>query len=280
MADRPTEVLGIEVKAGEGIPPKNDAQEGAAPDDHQENPLEALVGEGKKYASVEELAKGTLHLTKHLDTIMNEKADLEDKLTRQQTSDQMLSEIFAKLDGLDAGGDPNDPDDPTPNQPEHPDNDDGPITVTKVRDLLQTMLTEQDQKKQEQAKIEAIKANQAKTLAGLEKALGSPDAAKAALAEYVGEDQGRADVLNRMASYDPEGAVEFVVQRTKKEGVSFGDGKTRHVGGEDNASGLTWVKARQIRREDPEYYESREFQNQLMQARLTNPRFWDGTKRA
>ena len=57
-----------------------------APETQIENPLEALVGEGKKYSTVEELAKGALHAQQHIKTLEEERAEA-------RTIEQLVQEL-------------------------------------------------------------------------------------------------------------------------------------------------------------------------------------------
>lgn len=287
MADQATDKttkimgLGMTLETGTGEPDKL-VDQGKKPIDKVDNYLAALVGEGKKYASVEELAKGTAHLSEHLDTILNEKADLEEKFQAKTTSDDLLSQIFQRLEGV-ATGDESEADKAIAAQKlldAQQTNDDGPLTYTKIREILASALQERDVQSQEAAKVRDVKTNQATVWEQLSKHFDGFERAKIAVAQYCKGDNKKVEMLNQLASFDPAGAVEYVKLRIKPESVSFGkDGKI-NVQRDDPTLGLTWLKARAVKEEDPELYESREFQTRLMEARMKNKRFWEGTKRA
>ena len=60
-----------------------------------EDSLKLLVGEGKKYATVEELAKGMVHGQNHITTLENEATTLKDKQAKQSTIEDVLAAIKA-----------------------------------------------------------------------------------------------------------------------------------------------------------------------------------------
>lgn len=58
-----------------------------------ENPLETLVGEGKKYSDVNELAKAKLHADRAIAERERELAELREDLNKRLTAEQLLEEI-------------------------------------------------------------------------------------------------------------------------------------------------------------------------------------------
>ena len=58
-----------------------------------EDSLKLLVGDGKKYATVEELAKGMVHGQNHITTLENEATTLKDKQAAQTSMDDILAAI-------------------------------------------------------------------------------------------------------------------------------------------------------------------------------------------
>ena len=58
-------------------------------------PTEAveLVGEGKKYSSVEDALKSVPHAQKHIQTLESELATLKEELSKRKTTEELLDEI-------------------------------------------------------------------------------------------------------------------------------------------------------------------------------------------
>ena len=58
-------------------------------------PTEAaeLVGDGKKYQSVEDALKSVPHAQKHIQTLESELASVKEELTKRRTTEELLDEI-------------------------------------------------------------------------------------------------------------------------------------------------------------------------------------------
>ena len=54
---------------------------------------EGLVGEGKKYSSVEDALKSVPHAQKHIQTLESELATLKEELSKRKTTEELLDEI-------------------------------------------------------------------------------------------------------------------------------------------------------------------------------------------
>ena len=55
--------------------------------------LDQLVGEGKKFANIEDLAKGKLNSDEHIDKLENENQRLRQELDTRMTAEEVLAEI-------------------------------------------------------------------------------------------------------------------------------------------------------------------------------------------
>ena len=62
-----------------------------------ENPLEVLVGEGKKFKSVEDLAKGKIKSDNFIKQLQNELAELRDQVGKHQTMEEIKTQILSSL---------------------------------------------------------------------------------------------------------------------------------------------------------------------------------------
>lgn len=64
-------------------------------------PTEAsdLVGEGKKYSSVEEALKSVPHAQKHIQTLESELANLKEELTKRKTTEELLDALKSTQQG-------------------------------------------------------------------------------------------------------------------------------------------------------------------------------------
>lgn len=62
-----------------------------------ENPLEVLVGEDKKFKSVEDLAKGKIESDNFIKQLQNELAELRDQVGKHQTMEEIKTQILSSL---------------------------------------------------------------------------------------------------------------------------------------------------------------------------------------
>lgn len=69
----------------------------------QESIIDALVGEGKKFDSVEALAAGKLKADEHISTIEQENAALKEQLARTASEDDKAAQVKELLDAVKAG---------------------------------------------------------------------------------------------------------------------------------------------------------------------------------
>lgn len=251
-------------------------------DSNQDSFIDKLVGDDKKYKTVDELAKGTAHAQEHIRKLEEENASLREKHEAKNASEEMVNEVLARLDAL-SGKPKNDPD---PDDHGDPDDDDTAqnLDAGKIEELVKQSVENVLTSREEQTKAEKIKAQQEQNQKAAWDALanqyeGDMEKAKAAVLEYVGESQAKAKVLDTLSSDDPSEFVK-IVSGAKADPTFFADpSKRRQPPRNDESSGLTWEKARQIKKENPDLYHSKEFQKQLVQARDRNPNFWKGTKR-
>ena len=75
----------------------------------QESPVDSLVGEGKKYKSVEELAKSRLSADEHIKQIEFENSNMRtelDSLASIRENSKTIEDILHKLDQADSGTEP------------------------------------------------------------------------------------------------------------------------------------------------------------------------------
>src|SRR5687767_9591535 len=78
-------------------PPKQTVETPAKPVvPDQDNPLAILVGEGRKYKTVEELAKAYIHIDGFAETLKGENTKLREDLAKSTTLDQVLERLKAQ----------------------------------------------------------------------------------------------------------------------------------------------------------------------------------------
>lgn len=232
----------------------------------QENPLGELVGDGKKYKSIDDLAKAYKNADQFIETLKREKQELESKYSTLSTQSKTVEEILAALQTDEPTIRPQEPTAPTPVIPT-------PVVAPEIKpeDIRRALDT---MKKQEE-----IKENQQKAWEGLAKLFGTEDAAKEVIKGIIQADPLKQNVINELGSLDPEGLVIYM-SRFKKQDETFSpDNNSRVPFPSENATQLTWKKAEEIRKGNKKMYDSAAFQAMLEKAAATNPAFWQGTQR-
>jgi hypothetical protein len=264
MADQAIEVGGVQINK-----PTNDAPQDL-PSTEPIDFLSELVGEGKRYASVADLAKGKLHADEHIKTIEEENARMREQFEAQTKNSETLEKVLERLQTID------NPARPVIPEPEDPD-DDNHISRDSIASIVQDLMNETKAQESAAKQAEVYKRNQAEAWSKLAAIYdGQVDKAQLAVAEFVGDNANRARVLDEMTRLDPEGFVKFM-QAQKRSDVEFVPSAKSSAPKVDVASvgELTWEKARAIRKSNPELYNSRQFQDALIKARDRNERaFW------
>jgi len=194
----------------------------------QSDPVAELVGEGKKYATVEELAKAKIHADNHIQTLIQEKRELEAKTETSSTVDAIL----AKLDN---------PQDPVVAEPARTEQE-----AVDIAALVEQKLTEKLTAKDKEA---VATANKNMFWSKLTDALGSKEEAKSAVKAYVGSNASRSAMLEQIGYTLPEDALNLVLASTKQP-TQFSEGSTivSPQGGKKTMSYREAVKA------DPQYF--------------------------
>lgn len=216
--------------------------------------LAELVGEGKKYKTTEELAKAKLHADKHIETILAEKRELEEKYSSAITASKTVDDLLAALDKK-----------PEPKPMQTPSGS-ASLSQEEIKSMISNELSSVQQRN------EAERTKQ-EVFGKLTSTFGSLDAARSAIAAYAGGNTTKLTALDALLVADFDNAVTLI--RTKADGASFSDSvtSTRRVTSPSSPSGLTWSKCEQVRKENPKLYRSREFQVEMHNASSFNPNF-------
>ncbi len=212
------------------------------------NPIETLVGDGKKYKTVEELAKAYVHA----DVYINE---LKGKLEDQTKTSSKLDEVIKALAKPQAEREPS------------VDNAQNSPALSK-EELEQVVLNTINKK----TTIEALNSNTDKAKAELIRLYGGEEGYASAIRTVLKKDPSLKEVLDEMARKSPDSMVEFI--QTK---VPLPDGYTNapNVGGGSGGktpssipSGVvSWKESQTIRRKDPKKYYSPEFKQKIIDSK-------------
>lgn len=220
----------------------------------EKNYVEELVGEGKKFDSVEAavnaLAKKAEHADSFIETLKTEKQQLQEQYTEQTTKSRTVDEIIELLK-------PNPPQQ-APVQPEPKQEQTKGLTLEDVQNYLA----------QERTKtVQQEAANKLWTKLSSEDVFGSREKAEEVVTKYISNDPVRKALVDQMAVSDPTG-LEMLLKSTvvKSEDVSFmdtGTDKTTEDQVFQPKGTLTWDAVRKVRKENPKLYNSKAFKNRM-----------------
>lgn len=211
--------------------------------------LDKLVGEGKKYSDVEQLAKAYVNADMHLN-------ELRDKLDDQTGNEKLLREV---IDMLQA----NNGTDPSASTPDNSAAG-GSENIQDIEKLV-------DQKVKEQQTQQQAEANVRTSLAKMAEVYGSEYSGKQAFIKTVNGDNRIQSILDDLAATNPDAFIRFLtgtVPPEEKSGTNTPG--TQDRGSADQkvpaGSGFTAEYVRKVRKEDPKLYKSAEFQAKLESA--------------
>lgn len=215
-----------------------------------ENYVEALVGDGKKYKSVEELAKAYINADMHIN-------ELKTSLDELKKKDGSLDEIVNLLR--------NQPVPPAPG-PQPPARSEPPAQTLKPEDItksVETVLNEREKKNK-------IEFNKSESMRLLGEKYGSEEGAVLALKKVINGDATIREVVDRLGSSNPEALLKFMASQlpelTDGPNTPGALGKPSAAAVLPTGKGLTWSGAQQIRKDNPKLYKSPAFRAQLEQA--------------
>jgi hypothetical protein len=215
------------------------------PDLETANPLETLVGEGKKYATVDELAKAYLHAEPTIEQRNRENAQLREELATRVTMEQLLEKISNPTPKLEVT--------PEAHQPAKP-----ALSQDDVNKLVRDALTEQEQNR-------AVAQNVNTVTAKLLEAYGSEEKANQVIKQRAQELGVSVDFLQDVAAKSPKAfftTIGLDAQPKVPGSTDRSDVNATALGNQAVKAG-TYKWYDQIRKTDPVKYFSPQVQNQM-----------------
>lgn len=208
----------------------------------QESYLSKLVGEGKKYASEEALAKSRLDADEHIARVEAEAAELREKLAGFQQQEDRFNTILNIITPKDEGVQVNEPE---------------PVKTDPV------VVTEQKQPEPDVDLDVALKAHEFAKLG--ESKYGDFEIAKAKLKEYVGDSVEKQKLATTLMRTDPNALIRILPDPEVPVDGSI-TSRTKMTTSSTHNLPLTWTAAQEVLRKDPKRYRSDEYQTKLKEA--------------
>lgn len=219
---------------------------------------DTMVGDGKQYASDEDLAKGKANADLHIKELQDKLDDLQEN---QSTIDEVLEEIRKPISVEDDDGQGT----PAPAASVNPD---------EVVNLV-------DKRIDAKNAVANAKANSASTLALLTEHYGSETAALRAVKKASGGNPIFVKTIDDLGNTAPTTCVQFVTSRAPKE-----EGGINTPGVSDNGSaesiiaigdGFTYSYCKKVRAESPAEYKTPEFRSKMEAAVVKHGDAWFNT---
>ena len=207
--------------------------------EEKENYLNKYVGEGKKYRSVEDLAKSYAHAEAFINTLKREKEEMEEEMERLKEASKLVKEIEEE----------------NSNENEN-----------EIESKISEAIRKERQKEREIENKKFLKQTLLDSFKDENKAVE-------AINNFINNDSTKREIFNKLAAADPKAALKLIgvdnpqqtktsINTTMKENSAVGNSVV------DAVIPITWSEARRIRREDPTTYKSHSFQQKLHRAAL------------
>jgi hypothetical protein len=218
--------------------------------------LQRLVGEGKKFKTIEDMAKGNHFAYDFIDQLKEEKQAMQEELDALKERQNLAQELNEKIVRLEE--------------------------ATKQQEVVPPELVDNLVKQSLQKVTAEQRAQEAKTLvwSKLDEFYGDRPAAAQAMKKYIGDDAEMAKTATDLGIVNPDALIQLVttaVPKVKPEGVIPEDSDNETPKPETPLNiqypGLTWSKCEEIRKKNPTLYKSKKFQLLMHQTAGENPNF-------
>ena len=222
------------------------------PTETTESPVTELVGEGKKYKTVDELAKAYKNADQFIETLKTEKRTVEEQYHDALAKSRSVEEILAALNETKT------------TIVEKPTQTQVPVDV---RGEVDKVLAERETAARVKATAEA-------SWNELAKLYGDLDKARVAVTEYVGGDPVKAKLVETLGSTNPAEMVKFMSSMKKPIETFTDDGSASKADPNGIPAALTWKLAKDVKKNNPRLFNSMKFQKALHDAASTNSDFY------
>jgi hypothetical protein len=195
--------------------------------------LNQFVGEGKKYKSVEDLAKAYYNIEKHTEIVKRENEEYRNKLQELQAKEKTVEEI------LEAVAEQPQVETPQPT-----------IDPNQIEQLVTKTI---EKKTQEQIEQEMRMKSKEKLLS----AFGDSKTAVEKIKSYVGNDMRKQQIVDTLTATDPDGLVSLLGGNKTVEHTPTipTQPSTRNITPTNiHNLEITWSQAKELRDKDPRAY--------------------------
>ena len=245
----------------DGLFSNNDASDGNQPDpvsqthtSESDNPLESLVGEGKKFKSVEDLARGKMESDKFIAQMQREQQELREELNKRLTVEEVLAKIEERQKRSSA---PVDDEDYTKSN----SSEDRGVDMSAIEKLVESKFNEAQSMADQRRNMQSVKnimrerfgADYIRVMESKLEELG------------VGKDWA-----NGLAATQPKAFLGLMGAPTKPSGDVTAPPQSQ-MRSTPSTGHKTMADFDKLRREDPARYFSKDVQMEMHRLALANP---------
>ena len=251
-----TTILGEEINAGETTPTES-TDDNKSTDGY----LQSLVGEGKKYSDVEQLAKAYANADPYITELRGKVEELEAAVAKSKTVEDIISKLKPGDEGVTQ--------ETVATPQEKPTDLDAWYEEKKRAEQIES------EKKEE---ADRIRETQNKSWSTLAESMcdGDLEKAKQLVGKVVGDDSNLINVVNQLGSYSPDKFVGFIKsQLPEEEAVTFIDDVDKIISAVQTSQGLTWSACKKVKQDNPRLYRSQSFQMKMQEAETANANFFN-----
>lgn len=217
--------------------------------------VDMLVGEGKKFKTVEDALRGKMEADNYIEQLKLETEKLKEELAKQNHAAELLKKLEAGKQ--DSEGEPN-PAAPNTNVPDVKNQ----TEETDIKALVESVLNERDTRTKAEKNIAAV--NEA-----LLSVYGDGEKAKKAIKDKASELGVSTEFLESTAA---SSAMAFLtlIGVNKKEGgsVRYEGSAVKTDAFQSRSNARDWVYYQELRKSNPAMYRKSEVQNQMIQDRI------------
>ena len=206
------------------------------------------VGEGKKYATADDLANGYTNADQRLEELKLETQRLaterDEAIAKAKGVDDVLAAINAQATTEAQVT-------TTPTVPVES------LSAEAIQALVDSSVATQRDTDKKQEKVQA-------TWAMMDEAFGDRTVASLAVTAYIGDDPAKKAIVNSMALSDPAGLMKLLGKDVERKVATFTADRTAGSSETiDLNQQLTWAAAKQVRKENPKLYYSHGFRQRM-----------------
>jgi hypothetical protein len=204
------------------------------------------VGEGKKYATADELAKGYANADQRLEELKLDNQRIATERDEALAKSKGVDDVLAAINAQTVAETPTTPTTVTE-----------PMSAEALQTLVNSSVATQRDEEKRQERVTS-------TWSMMDEAFGDRVTASLAVTAYIGDDPGKKAIVNSMALSDPTGLMKLLGKDVERKTTTFTRDRTAATPEQlDLNQPLTWAVAKQVRKDNPTLYYTHGFRQRM-----------------